>query len=139
MKYLSAILVFLFAVALQLWFAPGGVRGDFALAAMIVFAFLFDLWPLVLFSLFGVFLLNPSLHPSLAALMLIVVPLSVFFFRKRFSLDPWLGVPISILLGIGIFYVVIAPFAVLYFFWPLVLDIAVCALFGEVVWYGMEG
>ena len=42
MKHLSAILVFILAVMLQLWFAPAGMRGDFVLATLVVFAFLFE-------------------------------------------------------------------------------------------------
>ena len=76
---------------LQLWFAPGGMRGDFALAMLIVFAFLFDFWELAAFILLAVFLLNPSPVFNVAILFFVLIPFAVHFLRKRFSWDPWLG------------------------------------------------
>jgi hypothetical protein len=139
MKYLSAVLVFILAVMLQLWFAPAGMRGDFVLATLIVFAFLFEFWELAVFILLGIFLLNVASYSEFAMLMLVLVPLAVYFLRRRFTLDLWLGVPAGILCGIIVFYAVIAPIAAFHAAGFLVLDILACVLFGELVLWGMEG
>jgi hypothetical protein len=138
MKYLSATLVFLLAVMLQLWFAPGGMRGDFVLAVLIVFSFVFEFWELLIFVLLAAFLMNAAFHPDLAVLMLVLVPLAVFAVRRRFSLDPWLGIPAVIAVGIVLFYAVTAPVAALHAIGFLLIDILICILFGELVLVGME-
>lgn len=139
MKYLTAIVVFLLAVALQLWFAPGGMRGDFVLAVLIVFAFLFDAWIVAFFSVAAAFLLDPASRPGVELSMFLAVPFAIFFLRRKFFLDPWLSIPIGIVLGIGALYAVVAPAAMPHSLPRLALDAVICALFGEVVWYGMEG
>lgn len=139
MKYLLAIFVFILAVMLQLWFASGGMRGDFVLAALIVFAFLFEFWELVAFILFGIFLLNLWPSFNLAMLMFALVPLAIYVLRRRFSLDLWLGVAASIAGGIIVFYAVTAPLAAFSAAGPLILDLIACVLFGELVLCGMEG
>ena len=139
MKYLSAFFVFTLAVMLQLWFAPAGMRGDFVLAALVVFSFLFEFWELTAFILLGIFLLNsPSIFTS-AALMVILVPLAVYFMRRRFPLDPWFGVAAGIVGGIAVFYAVTAPIAALHAIGFLLIDMLMCVLFGELVFCGMEG
>lgn len=138
MKYLSALLVFLLAVMLQLWFAPSGMRGDFVLATLIVFSFVFELWELVIFALLAVFLMNTAFIPDLAMLTLFLVPLATSVLRRRFSLDPWLGAPAAIACGIITFYAVTAPGAALHAIGFLLVDMLVCVLFGELVLCGME-
>jgi hypothetical protein len=138
MKYLSAILVFILAVMLQLWFAPGGVRGDFVLAILVVFAFLFGFWELVVFILLGIFLLHATPYPDLAMLMLAAVPLAAYFVRRYFSLDPWFGIAAGIVGGIVVFYAAVAPVTALHAAAFLLLDILACVLFGELVLRGME-
>jgi hypothetical protein len=139
MKYLSAILVFILAVMLQLWLAPGGIHGDFVLTALIVFAFLFEFWELAAFIIFGIFLLNLWPSFNLAMLMFVLVPLVVYVLCRRFSLDLWLGVAASIAGGIIVFYAVTAPLAAFSAAGPLILDLIACIIFGELVLCGMEG
>lgn len=139
MKYLSAILVFILALLLQIWFAPGGMRGDFVLAALVVFAFLFDFWELVAFILLGIFLLGSSPYPDVTAFMFVVVPLAVYFARRRFSLEPWLGAAAGIAAGVVVFYAVTAPVSAFHAAAFLSLDILACILFGELVLCGIEG
>jgi hypothetical protein len=137
-KHLSAILVFVLAVMLQLWFAPGGMHGDFVLAALVVLAFLFEFWELVIFILFGMFLLDSSLYPDITMFMFALVPIAVYFMRRRFSFDPWLGAPALIVLGIIVFYTVVAPLAAFRAAGFLALDILACAIFGELILCGIE-
>ncbi len=139
MKHLSAVLIFILAVMLQLWFAPAGMRGDFVLAVLVVFSFLFEFWELTVFILLGIFLLNSLSIFTSAALMIILVPLAVYFMRRRFSLDPWFGAAAGIAGGIIVFYAVTAPIAALHAVGFLLIDMLLCVLFGELVLCGMEG
>jgi len=139
MKYISVALVFILALMLELWFAPGGMRGDFVIATLIVFAFLLEFWELVVFILFGIFLLNSSFHPDVAMLLLALVPLATYAARRRYSLNPWLGVPVGIILGIAVFYAVVAPAMAFHTAGFLLVDIIVCVLFGELILCGAEG
>lgn len=138
MKYLSAILVFILALMLQVWFVPGGMRGDFVLSVLIVFALLFEFWELVAFILLGTFLINSSFHLDITTLLFALVPLIVYFVRRRFSLDPWLGGAVGIACGIVFLYVVTVPTAVFHAIGFLLLDILVCIIWGGLVLYGME-
>jgi len=137
MKYLSATLVLLLAVMFQLWFTPGGAHGDFVLATLIVFAFLFEFWELILFVLLGVFIMNSSVHPDTTMLMLVIIPLGAYVARRYFSLDPWLGAAAGIAVGVIIFYAVVAPIAAVHAIGLLVFDILISALFGELVLFGI--
>ena len=137
MKHLFAVLVFILAVMLQLWFAPAGMRGDFVLATLIVFAFLFTFWELAIFILLGIFLLNVEAYSAVAALMLTIVPLAVYFARRRFPLDLWLGTAAGIVIGTLVFYAAVAPLAAFHAAGFFALDILVCVLFGELALWGM--
>ena len=137
-KYLSAGLVLILAVMLQLWFAPAGIRGDFAIATLIVFSFLFEFWELVIFILRGVLFLNSSPYPDIAMVMLALIPLIIYFLRRRFPLDPWVGAGAGIVLGTIVFYAVTAPSAAFHAVGPLSIDILACVLFGELMLAGME-
>jgi hypothetical protein len=139
MKYLSAILVFVLALMLQLWFAPAGMHGDFVLATLITFAFLFDLWELAAFILLGILLLNLFFYSVTTMLLFALVPLAVCFLRRRFSLDPWLGTAAGIVVGTLFFYGLTAPTAVLHAAEFFLLDILACVFFGELILCGMEG
>ena len=139
MKYISAILVFVLALMLELWFAPGGMRGDFVLASLIVFSFIFEFWELAIFILLGIFLMDSALHPDVAMLLFAFVPIALYIIRRRFSLDPWLGVPAGIIVGIAVFYAILAPAAEFHAVGFLLIDILACILFGELVLCGMVG
>jgi hypothetical protein len=115
------------------------MRGDFVLATLVVFAFLFEFWELTAFILLGIFLLGSSPHPDATVLMFVVVPLAVYFARRRFSLEPWLGAAAGIAAGIAVFYAVTAPVPAFHAAAFLLLDILACILFGELVLCGMEG
>ncbi len=123
---------------LQLWFAPGGVRGDFILAALIVFAFVFSFWELFIFALLGVFLVNSSPHLSVAMIVFFLIPLAAYFVRRRFPLNPWMGAAGAIAAGIALFYAATAPVAASGAVGFLVLDILASIFFGESVLYGLE-
>ena len=60
LRSILAILMLLLACAFQFWFASTGVFINFILAALVVFAFFFDIWELLVFILFAVFVINWS-------------------------------------------------------------------------------
>ena len=138
MKHVLAILVFALALLLQVWFAPAGMRGDFVLTVLIVFAFLFPLRELVIFILAGIFFTQASPYPDPAMFMLAIVPILVYLMRRHFPLDPWVGAAIGIAIGIPFFYAVVAPLAAFHGIFFLVFDILLCVLFGELVLWGIN-
>jgi hypothetical protein len=138
-KHIFALLVFILALMLQLWLAPAGMRGDFVLTTLIVFAFIFTFWELVVFALFGAFFLNTSPYLGWSVLMLILIPLLAYIARNRFPLDRWFGVLFGIVIGIPLFYAITAPVAALHAIGFLLVDILACVIFGELILYGMAG
>lgn len=138
MKHLSAIFVFLLAAMLQLWFAPAGMRGDFVLATLIIFALLFDFWELTAFVLLAVFLLNPFPAFNFGILVFALIPFAVYFLRRRFSWDPWIGGAFGIVCGVLLLSAAIAPGAAFRAFPYLLLNVLACVLFGELILCGME-
>lgn len=138
-KYLSALLALLFAFVLQLWFVPGGMRGDFILATLIAFSFLFDLAELSVALLLALFIVNPFPWPSIDMALFILLPLATYFARRWFSLDMWIGGAAAIALGIFLFYIILVPGPLIHWFGFFVLDVLVCVAFGELLLYGMEG
>jgi hypothetical protein len=139
MKHIAVILVFALALMLQLWFAPAGVRGDFVLATLIIFAFLFDIWELAAFVLFAVFLLNPFPAFHFDILIFALIPFAVYFLRQRFSWDPWFGGAFGIICGISLLSIAIAPIVAFHTLGYLLLDVLACILFGELILCGMGG
>ncbi len=138
LKYCSAAAVLLLAVLLQAWFAPGGIRGDFVLAALIVFAFVFGFVGTAVFSLLAIWLVGAVLYGILPVALILAIPLGAWFLRRRFSLDPRLGVPAAIAIGIAIFYLVTAPAAALGDAGYILADIAAAMIFGELMLLGLE-
>ena len=136
-KKLSAIFVLLLALVLQLWFVPGGMRGDFVLATLIAFSFLFDLPELSVAILFSVFVLNPFAWPSIDMALLVLLPLMTYVMRRWFSLDIWTGGAVAIALGIFFYYLLVIPGPMFHAFGSLLLDMIAGVAFGEIVLYGM--
>ncbi len=139
MKHISAIIIFLLAVMLQLWFAPAGMRGDFVLTALIVFAFLFEFWELSVFVLLGFLVLNLSFYSVVAMIFFVGLPFVVYFLRKRFPMNPWLGSAVGIAGSIVVFYIATAPFSAFQNAGLVLIDVLACIVFGELVLCGMEG
>ena len=81
LRSILAILILLLACAFQFWFASAGVFVNFILATLIVFAFFFDIWELLVFVLFAIFVVN--WQPGL----------SVDIFRFRHHSDRGIRVP----------------------------------------------
>ena len=138
LKYCSAAAILILAVLLQAWFAPVGIRGDFVLAALIVFAFIFGIAGTAVFSLLAVWLIGAAPYGFLPAALIVAIPLVVWFVRRRFSLDSRLGVPAAIAIGIAVFYLVTAPATALQNAGYILADIAAAMIFGELMLLGLE-
>jgi hypothetical protein len=134
-RLILALLILVFACALQSWFASIGMFMDFMFATLIVFAFFFDIWELVIFILFAVFVINWQPAISITIVLFAVIPLIVFAFHKFFSLIPWAAAPVAIIIGFFLLYVGVAP-GIFFAQWQAFLtDLAGGLIFGELVFF----
>ena len=108
-RFILALLILLLACALQFWFASAGVFVNFILAALIVFAFFFDVWELVVFVLAAVLIVNWEPAISLDIIVFALIPPAAFIFHKTFAFAPWIAMPASIVAGFAVLYLAIAP------------------------------
>ena len=113
LRSILAILILLLACALQFWFASAGMFINFILAALIVFAFFFDIWELLVFVLFAVFVINWSPIMSVDIFLFAIIPIAAYAFHKVFAWTVWAAVPAAIVCGFILLYLVIAPAAFL--------------------------
>jgi len=118
----------LLACGLQFWFASAAVFVNFILATLIVFAFFFDIWELVVFILFAIFVINWQPAASIDVVLFALIPVAAYVFRKMFRFSPWIAAPVSIAVGTIFLYLAIAPIASLHA--PLIFA---TDLFGDLV------
>ncbi|MDE2019641.1 MAG: hypothetical protein KGJ13_04850 [Patescibacteria group bacterium] len=137
-KLAIGLLVLILAFLLQAWVPIAGLRGDFVLAALIAFAFIFPFWELLLFILLAVFTLNWQPHLGFELAAFAAVPIAAFVLRLWLSWEKWIGIAVSTVGGIFIFYALITPRAIFPNLANLLLDAAICAVFAEVVVWGAE-
>ena len=137
-KFFAGVLILFLAVSLQFWFGSWGLYANFVLAALVAFAFLFNIQEFIFLLLFGVFIMNwqPAISRDILAFAL--VPMLVFIARSRFHWDAYIGSAISIVAGITLFYVVLAPAMIVQPFGGFLIDIAAALIFGEAVVWGMS-
>jgi hypothetical protein len=113
LRFILAILILLLACSFQFWFASAGMFINFILAALIVFAFFFDIWELLVFVLFAVFVVNWSPAPSVDIIVFGIIPLAAYAFHKVFAWTLWTAIPVAIICGFLLLYLAIAPAAFL--------------------------
>jgi hypothetical protein len=113
LRSLLAILVLLLACALQFWFASAGVFINFILAALIVFAFFFDIGELLVFILFAVLVINWAPIVSIDLFIFAIIPIAAYAFHKVFAWTAWAAAPVAIAVGFILLYGAIAPAAFL--------------------------
>jgi hypothetical protein len=136
-KFILGLLVLAIAFLLQLWFPVSGIRGDFVLAALIAFAFIYNFWEVVFFSLFAAFVVNWQPVLSVGLLIFALIPLVVFVLHRLLRWEPWMGIAVSTASGIFLFYAVTAPMMIVPNLGALVEDVIACVIFGEVLLWGM--
>jgi hypothetical protein len=111
LRSILAILILLLACALQFWFASAGTFINFILATLIVFAFYFDIWELLVFVLFGVLVINWQPVVSTDIFIFGIIPIAAYAFHKVFSWSVWAAAPVAIVCGFIVLYLATAPAA----------------------------
>ncbi len=132
LKSILAILILLLACAFQFWFASVGVFINFILATLIVFAFFFDIWELLVFVLFAVFVVNWSPIMSVDIFLFAIIPIAAYAFHKVFAWTIWTAAPVAIAVGFILLYCAVAPAAFL-----TNLDLFFIDLFGALIFGGL--
>ncbi len=137
-KFLLGLLILILALLFQSFVPIAGLRGDFVLAALIAFVYLFPFWELLLFILLAVFTLNWQPRLGFDLLAFAAIPVAAYVLHLWLSWEKWIGIAVSTVGGIFAFYALIAPAAVMPNFGSLLLDAAVCVAFAEAVAWGAE-
>lgn len=138
LRFILAILILLLSCALQFWFASAGVFINFIMAALIVFAFFFDIWELLVFVLFAIFVVNWQPAVSLDIIVFGLIPIAAFAFHKAFAWTLLAGIPVAIVGGFLLLYVAIAPGAFLANTPFFLLDLFGGLLFGGAVFFVLD-
>ncbi|HUC01671.1 MAG TPA: hypothetical protein VMA75_02090 [Candidatus Paceibacterota bacterium] len=138
LRFILAILILLLACSLQFWFASANVFVNFILAALIVFAFFFDFWEMLVFVLFAVFVVNWAPAPSVDIVVFGLIPLAAFAFHKAFRWSRWAGAPVAIVAGFLLLYLAIAPAAFLPGWESFLTDLFGGLVFGALVFFTMD-
>jgi hypothetical protein len=133
LRSILAVLILLLACAFQFWFASAGVFINFILAALIVFAFFFDIWELLVFVLFAIFVVNWSPIISVDLFVFAIIPIVAYAFHKVFAWTVWAAVPVAIVCGFILLYCAIAPAAFLASGNLFLVDLFGALIFGELV------
>jgi hypothetical protein len=138
LRFILAVLILLLACSLQFWFASAGVFINFILAALIVFAFLFDIWELIVFVLFAVLVLNWQPAASVDIFIFAIIPIAAYAFHNVFAWTSWIAAPIAITCGFLILYLAIAPTAFLGAWELFVIDLLGGLIFGGLTFFTLE-
>jgi hypothetical protein len=137
-RFVLALLILLFACALQFWFASAGVFINFILAALIVFAFFFDIWELLVFILFAIFVINWQPVASLAIIMFGLIPIAAHAFHRAFAWTVWAGIPTAMVVGFLVLYVTVAPHSFFASGELFLVDLFGSLIFGGLVFFMFE-
>jgi hypothetical protein len=138
LRFILGLLILLLACALQFWFAASDVFVNFILAALIVFAFFFDIGELTVYILAAVFIVNWQPAPSVAIIVFALIPVGAFVFRKMLAITPWVAAFAALVAGFAVLYLAVAPFAFLAHWQLFSVDIFGGLVFGGTVFATLE-
>ncbi len=138
LRSILAILLLLLACAFQFWFASAGIFINFILAALIVFAFFFDIWELLVFVLFAIFVVNWAPMMSVHIFVFAIIPIAAYAFHKVFAWTVWAAVPVAIIGGFILLYLAIAPAAFLLSGNLFFIDLFGALIFGGLVFFMLD-
>jgi hypothetical protein len=138
LRSILAILMLLLACAFQFWFASTGVFINFILAALVVFAFFFDIWELLVFILFAVFVINWSPIVSVDIFVFAIIPIAAYAFHKVFAWTVWAAAPVAIAVGFILLYCAIAPATFLANWNLFFVDLFGALIFGGLVFLTLD-
>ena len=113
LRSILAVLILLLACALQFWFASMNVFVNFILAALIVFAFFFDIWELLVYILFAILVINWQPGLSVDIFVFCIIPIAAYAFHRVFEWTVWTAFPVAIVCGFFLLYLALAPTAFL--------------------------
>ena len=106
-KLSAGLLILFIALVLQFSSAAFGPPLNFAFAALISCAFIFDFWELLVLVLIGVFILNWQPKASVEILIFALYPLATYFSRNISQWQVWVKNLMAILLGNLILYLLV--------------------------------
>lgn len=134
---LSALVVLLLALTLQIQLASIGIHFNVSLATLIAFALIFEFFELLFFVLLSVFLLNAQPAPSITMIVFAGIPFAAYFSKKLSAWQPPVHVIIAIFFGFLIFYLVSAPPLFIPNFSQFANDVILGSLVGESVLFAL--
>jgi len=137
-KIFLGIVILLLALLLQLWIPVAGIRGDFILATLIAFAFIYSFWELVFFVILSFFAINWQPMPSFELVVFSLMPFAAHALRVWLTWERWIGIAISVIAGIFVFYAIVTPAAAVRNWESLLVDALICTAFAEIVAWGAE-
>lgn len=137
LRPLLGLLILFLACALQFWFAAAGVFINFILAALIVFAFFFDIGMLAVFILAAILVINWQPVVGLDVVAFGIIPIAAYAFHKVFSWTMWAAVPAAIISGFILLYLAIAPAMFVANVGTLLLDLFGALIFGGSVFFAL--
>ena len=138
LRSILAVLILLLACALQFWFASSNVFINFILAALIVFAFFFDIWELLIYILFAILVINWQPGLSIDIFVFGIIPIAAYAFHKALGWTILAAVPIAIICGFFLLYLALAPTA-FFAYWKLFfVDLLGGLLFGVLVSFVLD-
>jgi len=103
-KFFAGLVVLIIALALQFLFASAGIFLDLSFAALICFAFLFDLGEFLVLVLVAVFVVNWQPAVSTELLVFSLFPVAMYFLRRVAPWHSWVAIPVAVVLGTVLFY-----------------------------------
>lgn len=138
MRFILALLFLMLAFVMQFWFASAGISVNFIFAALIAFAFLFDLWDLIFFILLAIFVVNwqPAWSPELVVFA--AVPLGAYFLHTYSTWEAWAANIFALIAGFLILYISLAPGQFLPNIRVFFLDLTVSFIFGNIAFAALN-
>ncbi len=133
MRFILACLFLALAFVMQFWFASFGVFINFIFAALIAFAFLFDFWDLLFFVLAAIFVINWQPAFSWELFIFAAVPFAAYILHNYTTWEAWVANLASIVLGLLILYISIAPRLFLANLSTFFVDLFACLIFGSII------
>jgi len=106
LKLLAGFMILVIALALQFWFASGGWYLDLSFAALITFAFIFDIWQFIILILVAVFIINWQPAVSGEILVFSLYPVAVHYLKYIVRWEVWVENLAAILIGSVLMYFV---------------------------------
>jgi len=133
LKLSAGLLILLIALALQFWFASSGIYLNLAFATLISFAFVFDIWELIVLVLIAVFTINwqPAASPEI--LILALFPVAVHLSRNILHWQPWIENILAVTLGFLVIYFVMDGRSFLNGPYAFLTDLGAGLIFGSLV------